>query len=70
MEAYFEERSKIEPETLVTGDDLIARFGISPGPELGALLDHLREAQVQGEILDKDQALAWVQRRLDESPTG
>jgi poly(A) polymerase len=70
MEAYFEERSRIEPEVLISGDDLMTGFGLAPGPALGSLLDRLREAQVQGEILDKDQALEWVQRQLDESSWG
>ena len=70
MNAYFEDRSKIEPEVLITGDDLITGFGLAPGPALGRLLDQLHEAQVQGEILGKDQALEWVRRRLDDSLPG
>lgn len=43
---------------LVRGDELMRFLGILPGPELGALLEKLREAQYAGEIKSKQEALA------------
>jgi poly(A) polymerase len=48
---------------LLTGDDLIA-LGMRPGPALGALLNEVRERQLEGEWRDRRAARAWVRRRL------
>lgn len=50
----------VSPPPLLRGDDVIARFGIPPGPRLGALLAGLREAQAAGDVGTIDDALAWV----------
>jgi poly(A) polymerase len=49
------------PIPLLTGSDMIAR-GMSEGPELGRLLKALEEAQLEGEITDRDSALALAYR--------
>jgi tRNA nucleotidyltransferase (CCA-adding enzyme) len=50
---------------LLQGRDLTA-VGVEPGPELGALLDRLRIAQLAGEVQDKDAALTWIQAQLEK----
>jgi poly(A) polymerase len=45
------------PRPPLTGDELAAELGISPGPELGRLLEELRAAAYAGEIGDREQAL-------------
>jgi len=65
MDSYFEHRSIVEPASLLTGDDLIAECGLAQGPQLGDLLELVREAQVRGEIENREQALDWVVRRLE-----
>ena len=49
---------------LVTGKDLIERFSLQPGPEFSLILDGLQEAQVEGEVTTRPEALAWVERML------
>jgi tRNA nucleotidyltransferase/poly(A) polymerase len=48
---------------LLTGKDLI-RLGLKPGPPLGALLDEIREKQLQDELKTPRQARAWAKKRL------
>ena len=48
---------------LVTGDDLVA-LGLKPGPVLGALLNEIRDKQLQEELTGREQALEWARKRL------
>lgn len=59
------ERAKQLPR-LLDGHDLMAAFRLEPGERLGALLANLREAQIAGQVTTRDEALAWVARRLEE----
>ena len=58
---------------LLTGGDLI-KLGLKPGPALGALLDEIREKQLQDELKTPHQARAWVKKHLqtieDEQNSG
>ena len=45
---------------LLTGHDLIGVFALEPGPAFKKILDGLVEAQVEGLVTDREQALAWV----------
>jgi tRNA nucleotidyltransferase/poly(A) polymerase len=56
----------IAPPPLVTGEDLVGHFQIEPGPQIGRLLDALREAQIEGQITTREEALARVARLLDD----
>ncbi|GAB4535154.1 MAG: CCA tRNA nucleotidyltransferase [Anaerolineales bacterium] len=53
------------PTPLLNGHDIIEIFGLSPGPQIGALLEALREAQAGGEVSDRAQALAFLQSQVD-----
>ncbi len=57
-----EQQPQIIPP-LLTGDDLIA-MGVQPGPELGALLEEVREKQLQDELKSASEAREWMRRRL------
>ena len=52
----------VDPPPLVTGRDLLAELGLSPGPEIGRLLETLREAQAAGEVQTRAEALAFAGR--------
>jgi poly(A) polymerase len=59
---------QLRPPRLLDGHDLQAR-GVAPGPRLGALLTELEDAQLEGEVSTRDEAEAWLARRLlDEEP--
>jgi poly(A) polymerase len=45
------------PRPPLSGDDLADELGLSPGPEMGRLLEELRAAAFAGEIDDRAQAL-------------
>lgn len=51
---------RIRPEPLLTGKDLIAA-GYSPGPEFKTWLEAAEDAQLEGRIGTKDEALALVE---------
>jgi putative nucleotidyltransferase with HDIG domain len=52
----------VEPPPLVTGNDLMADLGLEPGPQIGRLLEALREAQAAGEVGTKEKALTLARR--------
>jgi poly(A) polymerase len=58
---------ELNPPPAVTGDDLIA-MGMKPGKEFKRLLDAVREAQLEGQVRTKEQAVALVERLRSERP--
>ncbi|MFQ6100506.1 MAG: CCA tRNA nucleotidyltransferase [Anaerolineae bacterium] len=67
---YFERHEEtVAPPPLITGNDLMAELGLDGGPEIGRLLEMLREAQAAGEVKTREQALALA-RQLSKSTTG
>jgi poly(A) polymerase len=56
---------QIRPQPLITGDDLIAA-GLQPGPLFKELLAAVEDAQLEGTILTKEEALALVRERTRE----
>ncbi|HUT37245.1 MAG TPA: CCA tRNA nucleotidyltransferase [Planctomycetota bacterium] len=54
---------EIRPPRLVTGHDLIA-LGYVPGPLFAAILTRVEDAQLEGEIATKEDALTLVQRQF------
>jgi hypothetical protein len=45
----------------LTGKDLIA-LGFSPGPQFHEILERVKEAQLEGELRSRDEALEWVEK--------
>lgn len=58
------ERS-VAPPPLLSGHDLLRAFDLKPGPDIGAILEALREAQASGQVTSQDEALEWVRRYLN-----
>ena len=52
---------QVAPPALITGHDLIDR-GYEPGPAFRLILNEVREQQLNGEIVDKQDALAVAER--------
>ena len=52
----------IIPPPLVRGDDLIA-LGMKPGPHFGEILESVETRQLEGELRDREEALAWIKRK-------
>ena len=54
---------KLRPRPLITGADLI-EAGYTPGPLFSQILGELEDAQLEGRIADRDQALEFVRHRF------
>jgi tRNA nucleotidyltransferase-like protein len=59
---------QIRPAPLITGDDLIAA-GFQPGPRFKELLTAVEDAQLEGSISTKEEALRLVRDRIGVQPS-
>jgi len=64
IEERFKVNSVVEPPKLIDGNDIIDKCGVAPGPEIGRLLEAVREAQAVGDVTTKEEALLFVQRLI------
>ena len=60
--AELKKKPAIRPP-LLTGNDLI-KLGMTPGPAMGALLNEIREQQLQDELRTPAQARQWAKTRI------
>lgn len=51
---------------LLTGKDLIEDFGLPPGPQFSVLFDELEAARVEGDVVDRESAVAWAYSYLQK----
>jgi poly(A) polymerase len=58
-------QEEIHPRPLLGGKDLIG-LGFAPGPIFQRILKDVEEAQLNGEIATREQALQWVSTRYDK----
>ena len=56
------EQSDVAPPPLLTGDDLVAA-GLAPGPAFKRILDEAYDAQLEGRITTKQEAIEMARRR-------
>ena len=67
LDAFYDQREqRIEPVPLLRGDDVLQELGLTPGPNLGMILESVLEAQAAGEIQTRSQALDLA-RKLAEA---
>jgi poly(A) polymerase len=52
-------QEQVHPARLLTGDDLI-RLGLRPGPKFKAILETAEDAQLDGKIATREEALRWA----------
>jgi poly(A) polymerase len=57
-----DQQPEIHPP-LLNGDDLI-KLGMRPGPAMGALLNEIREKQLQDELKTPSEARAWAKAQI------
>jgi hypothetical protein len=58
LDAWWENPGKqVNPPVLITGHDLIEAFDLNPGPRIGEVLEVIREAQAEGEVTSRQDAL-------------
>jgi poly(A) polymerase len=58
---------QVRPPRLLTGDDLIS-MGYRPGPAFHAILEAVEEAQLNGKVGTRDEALRLVQENFKSAP--
>jgi poly(A) polymerase len=64
LESYIRERERILPPRLISPEELIRRLNLEPGPLIGQLLDLIAEAQAEGTIHSKEEALWLAEERM------
>lgn len=65
FEAYFDQGGQeVSPAILIRGDELMRELDLEPGPQVGRLLDGLRQAQADGLVSTRSEALAFVKQQL------
>jgi poly(A) polymerase len=68
LEAWWEQPDeRVSPSPLLTGQDLISELGMEPGPQIGQVLEDLREAQATGQIHARGEALEFARDLLKKS---
>ena len=65
LTAWFNERSfSVSPAQLISGNDLIQQLGLESGPIVGELLELIREAQAEGKVKTREEAMAYAHHFL------
>jgi len=59
----FWEKDIVHPPPLINGQDVMA-LGYSPGPQVGRILDFIRQKQVEGEIKNREEALRMLKEEF------
>jgi poly(A) polymerase len=62
-------KSVLEKPGLLNGHDLQEIFELKPGPVFRTILDDLQQAQAAGEIVGREDAIAWVRDYLRQRKT-
>ncbi len=65
LNRHFEEAGLSRPPKLIDGHDIMKTYGLKPGPQIGELLEALKEAQAAGEVTDRQEALRYIARLLE-----
>ena len=58
---YFDKPTVVRPAQIITGVDVMNVLHLSPGPVVGTILEAVAEAQVEGKIKTRQDALAFLQ---------
>lgn len=61
LEFYLKAKETLKPlPKLLDGNEVMSILSIKPSPQLGRIMDALQEAQISGDILTKDEAIAFI----------
>ncbi|MBI4607605.1 MAG: hypothetical protein HY726_01185 [Candidatus Rokubacteria bacterium] len=63
MRGWQEDQRQAARPPLLRGEDVMAAFGLPPGPAVGRLLALAREAQDLGQVKSREEALAYLARQ-------
>lgn len=59
-EYVYRREETVNPPPLITGHDVMKALGMKSGPQVGAILEAVREAQAAGDVRTREEALALV----------
>jgi hypothetical protein len=63
---YIRERQSILPPRLLEAQELMRHFNLAPGPLVGQLLEYIADAQAEGRVHSKADALWLVEEKLSQ----
>lgn len=66
---YYLHREKVLPKKVIDGHDVMMAFGLPSSPLIGTLLKEVTEAQSEGKIQTKSDALAFLKTRVKHYQT-
>ena len=69
-ERYIRQRESILPPRMLQADELMRRLDLKPGPIIGKLLEALAEAQADGIVRSRQDALWFASEKLQEYQNG
>ena len=66
LTAWFEQSHEIiSPPRLISGNELMVAYNLKPGPQIGQILERIKEAQATGEVTNQAEAMALSKKILD-----
>lgn len=66
LEQRYEQAERTTIKRLIDGHDLIDIFGLEPGRTIGEILGQVQEAQATGELIDRESALSYIRKLLEQ----
>jgi len=68
LEGFWEKNQEwVNPPVLLDGNDLQKEFQLPPGPEIGSLLESLREQQVRTGLRSRSEGLEFLKQEISRS---
>ncbi len=66
LEAWWEHReSRVSPPALINGNEIMRQFDLAPGPQIGDILEFVREGQAAGQVQTRDDAFEAAREYID-----
>jgi len=66
LDSYYFRREAVLPVRIVNGHVLMKKLRLKPGPLIGKLLASVQDAQVEGKVTTRDEAIAFARRKLKQ----
>lgn len=64
IETWYEKPEWVNPIPLLDGNEIMELFHLEPGPQIGVLLEELKQEQVKEVVRTKTEAMKWVEKKL------
>lgn len=69
LKKFYKHPHVVKPSRVITGRDIMDKFSLPSGPQIGELLEAVAVAQVEGKVQDKKEALAFLASLLESRGT-